>query len=293
MMINRKKEGAPFEKVGESKDPDGTPHLPKHNKLCDPGSVASPAAPAEQAAPAALVPSADAAAAPPEDPKEVARRQRALEAAKATGRLLPGISDQNGVSPTAAQVEASAAAVPTPFAEPPAVPGDPYGTPLLPIPLAAPAPPAEVAPAAAPDVLDHSIAAVNPEAPVSAPVDQDRVCDNQVYADERAKLIDALSKRKVDVIADTWAKVLQACGDNTPPPKSLTAFNEAKVLGDAPALAQAVINVILSLVANNTITQEKADELLAVKAGRRRRKTPKRKRVRKARNSTFRRHRKH
>ena len=164
--------------------------------------------------------------------------------------------------------------------------------------------PAAAAPAAAPDVLAHSIAAVAPNADSSAPVD--RVCDNRVYADERAKLIDALSKRKVDDIADTWAKMLQACGDFTPPPRSLTAFRDAKTREDQ---VQAIINVILSIVKNKTISEEKGMELLgldSIKAlrallpadaptggKRRRRKTPKRKRVRKARNSTFRRHRKH
>jgi hypothetical protein len=146
---------------------------------------------------------------------------------------------------------------------------------------------------ATPDVLANSIAAAAPAAASSAPLDGG-VCDNQVYRDEREKLIAALSKRKVGDIADTWAKMLQACGDLTPPPKSLTAFREAKTRDEQ---AQAVINVILSLVANKTITQEKANELLAAKpvtAGkRRRRKTPKRRRARKARNSTFRRHRKH
>ena len=193
--------------------------------------------------------------------RAAARAAAAAAAAAAPGPPSPRLTLSPGVlapaAPFAAPFAAPAAAAPAaPAASPAAVP----------------------APAAGDSPLLHPIAAADPPAASSPPVD--RACDTTIYTDERAKLIDALSKRNLDVIASTWAKMLEACGDATPPPKSLVAFREAKTNEDK---AQAVVDVIASLVENNTITQEKANALLAGSGGKRRR----------VRKSTFRRHRKH
>jgi hypothetical protein len=261
--------------------------------------------------------------APAEDPEEVARRQRALAAAMATGRLLPAMSVQNGVSPTAAQVAASAAAVPTPFAESPAAPGDPYGAPLLPIPLAAPAaPPAapaaapaasaslfsgvplppgpssvkaplQAAPAAAPE--PEAAAALNPASEVSPPVNNLQ-CDPKAYAVNRQALLDALEHPNKNAdIGKLWTAFLDACTMGNSP--SVELSRRWLLAKDLNAKKLVIADLVATLrYKMDVLSPELEAKILAEwrkSGGRRRRTTPKRKRVRKARNSTFRRHRKH
>ena len=154
-------------------------------------------------------------------------------------------------------------------------------------------PPGSSPPAAQPDALPNPIAAANPGKPISDQASGGK-CQPKAYTDSRRKLISALSQRNLNEVKENWRNLLDACGDSTPPPESLTAFNNAKT--DAEKI-EVMRRIIATLIEKGAITQVKANELLAVKAGkRRRRKTSKRRRAGKggkARNSTFRRHRKH
>lgn len=154
-------------------------------------------------------------------------------------------------------------------------------------------PPGSSPPAAQPDALPNPIAAANPEKPISDQASGGK-CKPREYTDSRRKLISALSQRNLNEVKENWRNLLDACGDSTPPPESVTAFNNAKTDAEKTEVMR---RIIATLVGNGTITQVKANELLAVKAGkRRRRKTSKRRRAGKggkSRKSTFRRHRKH
>ena len=148
--------------------------------------------------------------------------------------------------------------------------------------------------AAQPDVLPNSIAAAAPE-DVGSEQASGGSCEAKPYTDSRRKLIAALSQRNLKGIKENWQRLLEACGDSTPPPESVKAFNNATT--DAEK-AQVIANVIATLLKDGAITPEKAAELRAVPAtGGKRRRTSRRsrkgRRVRKTRNSTFRRHRKH
>ena len=239
-------------------------------RRADEAANAAPAAEADAAAQAAA--DLEAAAA------EAARVAEARAAAAAVdAQAAARAARMRGVTFVDQQVAAAAAA---PAAAPAAPPR--------------PSPPPGSSPAAAqPDALPNPIAAANPEKPISDQASGGK-CKPREYTDSRRKLISALSQRNLNEVKENWRNLLDACGDSTPPPESVTAFNNAKTDAEKTEVMR---RIIATLVGNGTITQVKANELLAVKAGkRRRRKTSKRRRAGKggkSRKSTFRRHRKH
>jgi hypothetical protein len=168
------------------------------------------------------------------------------------------------------------------------------GVPLPPGPSSVKAPlPAAVVP-------EGALAAQTPSQPLSTPTPEAEAletCNKTEYLEKRTALISALeSKKNFAKVPLLWKELVDTCLKGNAPPMPLAIeWQEAKKdpTKQQPVLIKFVAYLKKFGFLNPTLEAEIIQRWESSTGGKRRRKTPKRRRVHKARNSTFRRHRKH
>jgi hypothetical protein len=150
-------------------------------------------------------------------------------------------------------------------------------------------------------VPEGALAAQTPSQPLSTPTPAAAAlesCSPTAYLEKRTALIQALeSKSNFARIPSLWKEFVDTCllGNSPPMPVAL----EWAAAGQNPTKQRAALeNLVATLKKMKVLNDDLEKEIIqrwesSTGGKRRRRTTPKRKRVRKARNSTFRRHRKH
>jgi hypothetical protein len=195
-----------------------------------------------------------------------------------------------------AEFAAAALSAPLPPAAAPAASASLFsGVPVPPGPSSVKAPlPTAVVP-------EGALAAQTPSQPLSTPTPEAEaleICSPAKYLEKRTALISALeSKKNFARVPLLWKELVDTCLKGNAPPMPLAIeWQEAK---KDPTKQQPVLIKFVAYLKGkgflNPILEAEIIQRWESSTGgkRRRRTTPKRKRVRKARNSTFRRHRKH